>query len=273
MKKLITFHFALIFMFLANFGQAQTQVTFYTSYGNFVVETYDTLMPITAGNFLSLVGAKFYDHVQFHRVVANFVVQGGDPTGTGYGGPGYSIPDEFSQYTSNVQKALGMANSGPNTGGSQFFINLKNNTYLNPNYPCFGIVKTNFDVVQTIGQVAVNANNHPLVNVYMDSLRVTYWSPAGITENPEQAINLAIAPNPITASSVLTINIKSRKTVTISVYNQQGVEVCSGKQLLVNGFNNIPFNQLISSDLSGGMYFLSVQDGKNCIRQKFIISE
>ena len=211
--------------------------------------------------------------MQFHRVVANFVVQGGDPTGTGYGGPGYTIPDEFSQYTSNVQKALGMANAGPNTGGSQFFINLKNNTYLDPNYPCFGIVRENFSVVQTIGQVAVNANNHPLVNVYMDSLRVTYWSPAAITENQEQPMNLIIAPNPVTASSVLTINIRSRKTVSIQVYNQQGVELYSGKRLLVNGFNNIPFSEFTPSGLLDGMYFLRVYDDQKCIQQKFIVSD
>ncbi len=74
---------------------AQTKVTFYTTLGNFDAEIYDSLMPITAGNFLSLVNSKYYDGVIFHRVIKNFVIQGGDPTGTGSGGPGYTIPDEF----------------------------------------------------------------------------------------------------------------------------------------------------------------------------------
>jgi len=251
---------------------AHTQVTFYTSMGNFVVQTYDTLMPITAGNFLDLVTSNFYDHVQFHRVVNNFVIQGGDPTGTGYGGPGYSIPDEFSPYTSNVQKALGMANSGPNTGGSQFFINLINNTYLNPNYPCFGIVISNFEVVQAIGNVAVNANNHPLVNVYMDSLRVSYWSPAAINESPDAVLNLSVFPNPLTENSHLSLNIRSQKTVTISIYNQNGIEISRNKRELLNGFNQIRFNELVKADLATGMYIVVVGDGENTTRLKFLVA-
>ncbi len=272
MKKIYRFSIILCLVFLMKTGNSQTQVTFYTSFGNFVVETYDTLMPITAGNFLDLVTAKFYDHVQFHRIVHNFVVQGGDPSGTGSGGPGYTIPDEFSPYTSNVQKALGMANAGPNTGGSQFFINLVNNTYLNPNYPCFGIVVTDFSVVQTIGQVAVNASNHPLVNVYMDSLRVTYWSPAAIAEHPDQSMKLSVFPNPVTVNSHIQINIKSRKIVQLSIINQDGLELYCGNRELLNGFNTITFNEILKQKLAAGMYFLIVKDGNSTSRQKFIVA-
>ena len=101
---------------------SQSIVTFYTTEGDFEVELYDILKPITAGNFLDLVEQEFYDGIIFHRVISNFVVQGGDPTGTGSGGPGYTIEDEFDSSLSNLKRTLSMANAGPNTGGSQFFI-------------------------------------------------------------------------------------------------------------------------------------------------------
>ncbi len=271
MKKLLTCILLLCLMAFAKIGNAQTEVTFYTSMGTFVVKTYDTLMPITAGNFLDLVTSNFYDHVKFHRVVHNFVIQGGDPTGTGSGGPGYSIPDEFSPFTSNVQKALGMANAGPNTGGSQFFINLVNNTYLNPNYPCFGIVTQNFEVVQAIGAVAINGTNHPLVDVFMDSLRVTFWSPIGINEHENSVMNLSIYPNPVTENSHIGLNIRSQKTVEISIFNQDGIEISCCKKELLNGFNNIPFSELFNKNLTAGMYFVRVVDGKNVTGQKFVV--
>lgn len=195
MKNLIS----LLLATLLNLGIAhsQTEVTFYTSMGDFVVECYDTLQPITAGNFIDLVNAEFYDDVIFHRVIDGFMIQGGDPTGTGFGGPGYSIPDEFHDDASNVQKALGMANSGPNTGGSQFFINLVNNTYLDDNHPVFGFVIEDFSVVQDIGDVPTDANDRPITDVVMDSLRVTHVGPyVGIDEASLQAFDLSIFPNP-----------------------------------------------------------------------------
>ena len=128
MKKIILY---LVFTFgIVQASVSQTVVTFFTNMGSFEVELYDTLMPITAGNFKSLVEDEYYDGVIFHRIISNFVIQGGDPTGTGSGGPGYTIPDEFDSTLSNLVKTLSMANAGPNTGGSQFFINTKNNTFL-----------------------------------------------------------------------------------------------------------------------------------------------
>jgi len=271
MKKLYT-----LILFLILFGtasQSQTQVTFYTGMGTFVVETYDTLMPITAGNFLDLVTSGFYDNVQFHRVVANFVIQGGDPTGTGYGGPGYTIPDEFHPLTSNVKKALGMANSGPNTGGSQFFINLKNNTYLNPNYPCFGIVISNFEVVEAIGAVAVNANNHPLVNVYMDSLRVTYWSPTAIQETVKPLQNLKIFPNPVSSASHIQLNINTGLDVEITLFNQQGIRLNQVMKSLPSGFNTFSLYELGARDLPAGLYFVTIRSGDFAISRKFVVQD
>jgi len=96
-------------------------------------------MPITTGNFIKLAKEGFYDGVIFHRVIQEFMIQGGDPTGTGMGGPGYEIQDEFVKGHSNVRGTISMANTGrPNTGGSQFFINTNDNTYLdwdNPRTP------------------------------------------------------------------------------------------------------------------------------------------
>ncbi len=122
-------------------------------------------MPITSGNFEKLVKSGFYDGVIFHRVIPGFMIQGGDPTGTGKGGPGYAIPDEFTSHNHNARGTVAMANAGPNTGGSQFFINLVDNTYLDPNFPVFGTVTSGMDVVNAIAQVPTDTNNRPLTNV------------------------------------------------------------------------------------------------------------
>ncbi len=109
---------------------AEKRVVLHTTMGDITIRLYDD-MPVTAGNFEKLVRSGFYDGTVFHRVIDGFMIQGGDPTGTGSGGPGYTIPDEFVKGHSNVRGTVAMANTGrPNTGGSQFFINLVDNTYL-----------------------------------------------------------------------------------------------------------------------------------------------
>jgi len=140
-----------------------------TNMGNITIAL-DPEMPITAGNFESLVKKGYYDGVIFHRVINGFMIQGGDPTGTGKGGPGYKIPDEFTSHNKNVRGAVAMANSGPNTGGSQFFINLVNNSAqptFDSKYPVFGNVIDGMDVVDAIGKVPTSGspNDHPLQNV------------------------------------------------------------------------------------------------------------
>ena len=104
-------------------------VTLKTNMGDIDIKMYDD-MPITAGNFVKLVKEGFYDGLTFHRVIADFMIQGGCPNGTGTGGPGYTIKDEFVKGHSNKRGTISMANAGPNTGGSQFFINLVDNGYL-----------------------------------------------------------------------------------------------------------------------------------------------
>lgn len=101
------------------------KVHFHTNLGDFTAELFEDKAPKTAGNFLELVEKGFYDGVIFHRVIDDFMIQGGDPTGTGMGGPGYTIDDEFGPGLAHSSEGiLSMANAGPNTGGSQFFITL-----------------------------------------------------------------------------------------------------------------------------------------------------
>ncbi len=145
-----------------------TQVILHTTMGDITLKMNDD-MPITIGNFVKLCKEGFYDGVIFHRVIDGFMIQGGDPTGTGMGGPGYTIEDEFGKGHSNVRGTIAMANTGrPNTGGSQFFINTVNNTYLdkeNPStpyaHPVFGEVVSGMDVVDKIGRVDTDRNDKP----------------------------------------------------------------------------------------------------------------
>lgn len=140
------------------------RVTLETSHGNVTILLRED-MPITAGNFEKLVSQKFYDGVIFHRVIEGFVIQGGDPTGTGAGGPGYEIKDEFTPDNGNDRGTVSMANAGPNTGGSQFFINLIDNNHLDEKHPVFGKVVEGMDVVDEISKVQTDSSGRPLKDV------------------------------------------------------------------------------------------------------------
>ena len=143
-----------------------------TTLGDVIIELYED-MPITAGNFKSLVEKGVYDGVIFHRVIAGFMVQGGDPTGTGFGDPSIpSIEDEFVEGRSNLRGTLSMANSGPNSGSSQFFINLVDNVFLDfdkppiqSKHPVFGKVVEGMDIVDKIGGVEVGVGDKPVEEV------------------------------------------------------------------------------------------------------------
>lgn len=211
--------FALCLMGIYKAG-AQTELTYYTSMGNFKVMLTDTLTPITVDSFKARVSRKFYDGLLFHRVIDNFVIQGGDPLGNGTGGPGYATPDEYHPSLKNVAGSLAMANSGANTNGSQYYVNLVNNASLNNRYTVFGMVTTGFSVVQAIGQVPTNpSNNKPVTNVYTDSIRITQQP--GPTLIP--AINTAgganLYPNP--CRGAFTISLPALET-KVEVINTQG---------------------------------------------------
>ncbi len=143
---------------------AKTTVELNTTLGKITLELFDD-MPVTAGNFQKLVKRGFYDGTIFHRIIDGFMIQGGDPTGTGRGGPGYTIQDEFTDRNRNNRGTVAMANAGPNTGGSQFFINLVNNNYLDKAHPVFGKVVEGMDVVEKIGKVKTDATDRPLDEV------------------------------------------------------------------------------------------------------------
>jgi len=149
----------------------KTKALLKTSMGDIVIQLYDD-MPITAGNFRKLVEKGFYDGTLFHRIIDGFMIQGGDPTGTGRGGPGYAIKDEFTDHNKNERGTISMANAGPNTGGSQFFINLVDNNYLDKAHPVFGKVIEGLDVVDKMGKVKTGAMDRPLKEVKILSAKV-----------------------------------------------------------------------------------------------------
>jgi peptidylprolyl isomerase len=142
-----------------------------TSMGEVTVQLYQD-MPVTAGNFQKLVEKGFYDGTIFHRIIDGFMIQGGDPTGTGRGGPGYAIKDEFTRKNRNDRGTISMANAGPNTGGSQFFINLVDNNFLDKAHPAFGKVIEGMEVVDAMGKVKTGQMDRPVKDVKIESAKI-----------------------------------------------------------------------------------------------------
>ena len=141
-------------------GDGNGQVVLRTNFGNLTIELFLDKAPITAGNFLKLAGQGYYDNTTFHRAIRDFMVQGGDPTGTGRGGPGYTIADEFHADLKHDQKGrLSMANSGPNTGGSQFFIIFAPTPHLDGRHAVFGQVTGGMDVLDRINSEAARPSS------------------------------------------------------------------------------------------------------------------
>src|SRR3990167_1604204 len=132
-----------------------------TSKGDITLEFFPADAPKTVENFTTLAKKGFYDGVIFHRVISGFMIQGGDPTGTGSGGPGYQIKDEFTKNNRNDRGTISMANAGPNTGGSQFFINTVNNNFLDTKHPVFGKVIEGMGVVDEIVNSETDSNDRP----------------------------------------------------------------------------------------------------------------
>jgi len=144
-----------------------------TNHGSFQVELFEQRAPRTAGNFIKLAESGFYDGVVFHRIIQGFMIQGGDPDGTGTGGPGYTIPDEFHPGLRHDAKGmLSMANAGPNSGGSQFFITLAATPWLDDRHAVFGRVIDGMDVIEKIGAVQTGRGDRPLEEVRMEKVTV-----------------------------------------------------------------------------------------------------
>jgi cyclophilin family peptidyl-prolyl cis-trans isomerase len=150
-----------------------TSATLQTNHGAIEIELYDDDAPTTVGHFLELARDGFYDGVIFHRVIPDFMIQGGDPTGTGSGGPGYQFEDEFNQH--KIERgALAMANAGPNTNGSQFFIVTADACpWLDGKHTVFGRVTGGMDVVEAIEATPTGAQDRPVDEVRIESVAVT----------------------------------------------------------------------------------------------------
>ena len=149
------------------------KIKFTTNKGVFVAEMFEDKAPLTTKNFIELVEKGFYDGIIFHRVIDGFMIQGGDPTGTGMGGPGYKIKDEIGEGLKHDDEGiLSMANAGPNTGGSQFFITLAPTPWLNGHHAIFGKVVEGMDVVRLIGVVPTDFRDRPREAVTMEKVEV-----------------------------------------------------------------------------------------------------
>jgi len=164
-------------LFIANPARAadskrQTAI-FDTSMGVFKIELFNDVAPNTVKNFVDLSEKGFYDEIIFHRVIDGFMIQGGCPQGTGTGGPGYVIPDEFGKGLKHDKPGiLSMANAGPNTGGSQFFITLVPTPWLDGKHAIFGQVSQGMDVVEKIGKVTTDSRDRPLQKVVINKLTI-----------------------------------------------------------------------------------------------------
>jgi peptidyl-prolyl cis-trans isomerase B (cyclophilin B) len=147
-----------------------TNATMQTNHGAIEIELFDDDAPKTVENFKKLARDGFYDGVIFHRVIQDFMIQGGDPTGTGTGGPGYQFEDEFND-NKVVRGALAMANAGPNTNGSQFFIVTAEATpWLDGKHTVFGKVTSGMEVVDTIEQTETDPRDKPLEEMRIESI-------------------------------------------------------------------------------------------------------
>jgi cyclophilin family peptidyl-prolyl cis-trans isomerase len=153
------------------------KITIETNKGAIVFETYDSDAPKTVENFVTLANKGFYNGIIFHRVIKDFMIQGGDPTGTGTGGPGYKFEDELNSNTESykngyVRGVVAMANAGPNTNGSQFFI-MHKDVPLPHNYTIFGKVMSGMDVVDAIANTKTDAGDRPTEKITMNKVTVS----------------------------------------------------------------------------------------------------
>ncbi|MBT3836657.1 peptidylprolyl isomerase [Candidatus Woesearchaeota archaeon] len=187
MKTTILILGLLTVLFIAGCGGEEPQeettmktATFDTTLGTFKLELFTDSMPITTKNFIDLAEKGFYDGTRFHRVISGFMVQGGDPLSKekskvsmwGTGDPGYKIQDEFTNANKNDRGTISMANAGPNTGGSQFFINVVNNNFLDDKHPVFGKVVEGMDIVDLIVNTPTASQDRPKEDVVVNKVTI-----------------------------------------------------------------------------------------------------
>jgi cyclophilin family peptidyl-prolyl cis-trans isomerase len=161
-----------------NKDMSNTKATLHTNKGDITIEFYDSMVPNTVANFVKLAKSGFYDGVKFHRVIKGFMIQGGDPLSKGdtmksrwgTGGPGYQFEDEITPENRNDVGTIAMANAGPDTNGSQFFINVKANNFLDPKHTVFGKVTAGMDVVTSIENTPVDGSDKPVDAVIIKNI-------------------------------------------------------------------------------------------------------
>lgn len=179
-KWLIGIAILIVMLLYLNFLPKQMNkiAVFETNQGTFKIELYSDKAPVTAGNFIKLAESGFYDRTRFHRVIADFMIQGGDPLTKdvskkdlwGSGTPGYTIKDEFTG-GSNLEGTISMANVGqPNTGGSQFFINVADNTFLDGKHAVFGKVIEGYEIVEKISKMKTDSGDKPMNDVIINKI-------------------------------------------------------------------------------------------------------
>lgn len=158
----------------------ETTATVTTNQGAFTLKLYSDLAPETVANFTKLVESGFYDGTRFHRIIDGFMIQGGDPLSKdemmadrwGTGGPGYMFDDEIHAENKNVVGTISMANSGPNTNGSQFFVNVADNNFLDTKHTVFGEVTDGMEVIQVLSETATDGRDRPLDDVVIESITI-----------------------------------------------------------------------------------------------------
>ncbi len=156
------------------------QATFQTNKGEFTIELFDKEAPNTVANFVKLAKSGFYDGIKFHRIIEGFMIQGGDPLTKddamkprwGTGGPGYTFADEITPENRNLTGTISMANAGPDTNGSQFFINVNDNTFLNTKHTVFGRVSEDMEVVRDIEATPTDGQDRPIDPVVIEKITI-----------------------------------------------------------------------------------------------------
>ena len=186
--------------------------TIHTNMGDVVIELFPAAAPITVNNFVFLAKEGFYDGVIFHRVIENFMIQGGDPTGTGSGGPGYNFKDEFdSSLFFDRPGILAMANAGPNTNGSQFFITVVPTPHLNGAHTIFGQVLEGQEIADTISQVPTGAGNRPTQAITIHSIEITETNARAPTPTPPASPQVILRSEELNEEAIL--HLQNRRQI------------------------------------------------------------
>lgn len=204
--------------------QAQTVARVYTTQGDFDIELREDLVPITANNFIDLVNLEFYDGILWHRIIAGFVIQTGDPTGTGCCGPGYTIPDEFALPTLNhgAKGVISMANAGPNTGGSQWFVTLSPQPHLDSLHSVFGHVVGSMAAVDALAAVPTNGNGVPVFAPRNDSIRIISTPTNLAPKTNRTAILGGNFPNPFAEGTTIAYGLYEGSEATLRIFDVEG---------------------------------------------------